>query len=661
MEANSTARVVIENVHPSVDCGRFPARRIAGDTVVVTADIFADGHDAVAARLLHRGPGDAEWTASPMEPAGNDAWTGRFRVEELGLHRFCVEGWVDRFASWRDGLEKKYAAGRDVAVDLLAGAEIVEREAERAGPEAAAQMMKLAGRLKDAARPDRAVSAALGDEAATLMRRYPGPEFATRPDRELEVRVDRPRARFSTWYERFPRSCSPDAERSGTFRDLEALLPEIARMGFDVIYLPPIHPIGRTSRKGRNNSPSASEGDPGSPWAVGSPEGGHKSIDPGLGTFEDLERLIESASRLGIETAVDIAFQCSPDHPYVREHPEWFKIRPDGSVQFAENPPKKYEDIFPLNFETDQWKSLWKELKSIVTFWLDKGIRIFRMDNPHTKPFPFWEWLLAEIKRECPEAIFLAEAFTRPKVMKRLAKAGFTQSYTYFTWRNSKPEITAYLEELTRTDVKEYFRPNFWPNTPDILPEFLQYGGREAFVIKLVLAATLSSNYGIYGPAFELVENRALPGREEYLDSEKYEIRHWNWNAQGNLKDFIARINAIRRHNPALQETNNLRFFDVDNEQMLFYGKMASDPSQTVLVVVNLDPASVQSGWLRIPMGELGIDPAQAYLGDDLLGGQKFIWHGEKIFIKLDPRVVPAHIFRLRTRFRRETDFDYFM
>ncbi len=609
------ARVVIENVCPSVEGGKFPAKRVAGDLVVVSADIFAEGHDVISVRLLFRAPGSPDWIPAPMEFVGNDSWRGEFSLSSPGTYRFAVEGWVDPVRTWQEGLKKKVDAGLDVSVDMLLGARIAEKAA--AGPQSPAR------------------------------------------SQELEILVERPKARFSSWYEAFPRSASPDPSRPGTLRDLEALAPEIARMGFDVLYLPPIHPIGKTGRKGKNNLVTASQEDPGSPWAIGSEQGGHKSIDPGLGTFEDFESLLQTCSARGIEIALDLAFQCSPDHPYVKEHPEWFKHRPDGTIQYAENPPKKYEDIVPFDFESAAWRSLWEELKSVVFFWMEKGVRIFRVDNPHTKPFAFWQWLLSEVRREYPEVLFLAEAFTRPKVMARLAKIGFSQSYTYFTWRNAKRELTEYIEELTGTELKEYFRPNFWPNTPDILPEFLQYGGRPAFVARLILAATLSSNYGIYGPAFELLENRALEGREEYLDSEKYEIRHWDRERPGNLKPLIARLNAIRKQNPAFQQTSNLRFREVDNDQLLFFSKSAG--ADVVFVVVNLDPVNTQSGWIRMPLRELGVTPGQPFLGHDLLSEEKYIWYGERNFVKLDPRIMPAHIFRLRTRVRRETDFDYFM
>ena len=472
--------------------------------------------------------------------------------------------------------------------------------------------------------------------------------------------VDREKARCGAWYEMFPRSCAAESGAHGTFKDGERLLSYVASMGFDILYLPPIHPIGYTHRKGKNNSVTATANDPGSPWAIGSDEGGHKSVHPRLGTLEDFKRFVRKAETLGLEVALDLAYQCSPDHPYVKEHPQWFRWRPDGTVQYAENPPKKYQDIYPLDFTSDQWRELWQELKSVVEFWHEQGIRIFRVDNPHTKPLPFWEWLIGEMKRDHPEMIFLAEAFTRPKVMYRLAKLGFSQSYSYFAWRNTKPEITQYFQELTQTEVREYFRPNLWPNTPDILTEYLQFGGRPAFMIRLVLAATLGASYGIYGPAFELFEARPRePGSEEYFDSEKYEIKHWDRESADSLKEFIARINGIRRENPALQSDWSLQFHEVDNEQIICYTKQTEDLGNVVAVVVNLDPHHVQSGWVKIPVEALRLDAS--YQAHDLLSGARFLWHGEKNYVALDPNMAPAHILRLRRRVRREQDFDYFM
>jgi starch synthase (maltosyl-transferring) len=659
MEDAGRKRVVIENLKPEIDCGRFPIKRVIGEKVSVAADIFSDGHDAVSARLRFRRRGE-EWKEVPMVLVENDRWRGEFVVEEMGRYDYTIEAWVDHFKTWQQNMKKRVDAGQDVGVGLRMGAEYVEERAGAAPKEDAERLVRLARVLKGADR-QAAIRAGLGGELTALTERNPDRRRASSYRRELQVVVDRKKALFSTWYELFPRSCGPQPGRHGTFRDCERFLREIADMGFDVLYFPPIHPIGRTNRKGKNNTLKVDPDDSGSPWAIGSEEGGHQSIHPQLGNWEDFERLLGKAGEVGIEAALDLAFQSSPDHPYVKAHPEWFRWRPDGSVQFAENPPKKYEDIIPFNFETDAWQELWEELRSIVLFWIEKGIRLFRVDNPHTKPFPFWEWLIEGIKKEYPDVIFLSEAFTRPKIMYRLAKVGFTQSYTYFTWRNTKRELIDYLTELTQTEVREFFRPSFWPNTPDILPEYLQYGGRPAFIIRLVLAATLASNYGIYGPAFELCVREALPGKEEYLNSEKYEIRHWDRETPGTLRDFIARVNRIRRENPALQTPWNLRFFEIANEYLLCYGKWTEDLSNLVVVAVNLDPFHIQRGWVRVPLKDLGVDPDQPYLVHDLLSDDKHIWQGESNFLELNPHVLPANIFRVRKRLRKEIDFDYFM
>jgi starch synthase (maltosyl-transferring) len=493
------------------------------------------------------------------------------------------------------------------------------------------------------------------------MSRFPDRSNAATYDRLLSVIVERERAHYGAWYEMFPRSCADEPGRHGTFKDCEKRLPYIARMGFDVLYLPPIHPIGLTHRKGRNNSPKCTPGDTGSPWGIGSKDGGHKAVHPELGTLEDFDHLVAAARESGIEIALDIAFQCSPDHPYVVEHPVWFRWRPDGTVQYAENPPKKYQDIYPLNFESEAWRELWEEMKSVLLFWIEQGVKIFRVDNPHTKPFRFWEWLIAEIRHTHPDVVFLAEAFTRPKVMQYLAKSGFSQSYTYFTWRNTKEELTEYFTELTRTEVHEYMRPNLFANTPDILHEYLQSGGRPAFQVRLVLAATLGASYGIYGPPFELCETRAVPGTEEYVDSEKYEIRHWDLDRPGSLCEFIGRINAIRRDNPALHKNDPLLFLPVDNDQLIAYARFTPDLDNVVLVVVNLDPHRAQSGWVQVAIDRLGLDPKQPYQVHDLLDDARYLWSGPRNYVALDPNVLPAHILRVRRRIKTECDFDYFM
>jgi starch synthase (maltosyl-transferring) len=502
---------------------------------------------------------------------------------------------------------------------------------------------------------------ALGPEVSELVGKYAERRFATTYPKELALAVDRERARYGAWYEMFPRSCSSEPGRHGTLEDCASRLAYVSAMGFDVVYLPPIHPIGDTNRKGKNNSPNAERDDPGSPWAIGGPAGGHKAIHPQLGDLNDFQRLVAKAQEYNLEVALDLAFNCTPDHPYVEQHPGWFRHRPDGSVQYAENPPKKYEDIYPFDFETEEWHDLWEELKSIVLFWIGQGVRIFRVDNPHTKPFRFWEWLLKDIKREHPDVIFLSEAFTRPKVMYHLAKLGFTQSYTYFAWRNTKWELTQYFTEITQTGLRDFFRPSLWPNTPDILTEYLQFGGRAGFMTRLVLAATLGASYGIYGPAFDLMENRPKePGSEEYLGSEKYEIRDWDIDSRHSLKDFIGRMNFIRRDNPALQSDWSLSFHNVDNEELICYSKHSEDLSNIILVVVNLDPHHTQSGWVDLSLETLGFDYDQAYQVHDLLSGSRYPWRGPRNYVELDPRLVPAHVFRMRRRVRTERDFDYF-
>lgn len=641
-------RVVIEKFSPEIDCGRFAIKRVVGETVVVEADVFADGHDQVGCEVLY-GLEGTELQSAPMKLLDNDRWRGEFPVTEVGRYQYTVRAWIDRFRTWRDGIVKKISAEQDVGVDLLIGAELIELAAARAQDDEAEPLRNWAWRLRQDQSQDFAKSIALETGLLEVIARYPDRTFASRYDKQVTVVVDRERARFSTWYEVFPRSCSPEPGRHGTFRDCEARLPYIASLGFDVVYLPPIHPIGESFRKGKNNSVNAQSNDVGSPWAIGSDAGGHKSIHPKLGTLEDFRHFVGSAKKFGLETALDIAFQCTPDHPYVREHREWFRTRPDGTVQYAENPPKKYQDIYPLDFETSDWKALWQELKSVFEFWIKQGVHIFRVDNPHTKPFAFWEWVISEIKHEHPDVLFLAEAFTRPHVMYRLAKLGFSQSYTYFTWRNTKQELTDYFRELTQTEVKEYFRPNLWPNTPDILHEFLQVGGRPAFMVRLILAATLGANYGIYGPAFELCENTPHhPGSEEYLNSEKYELKSRDLNSPSSLKDLITRVNRIRRENPALQSNRNLRFHDTDNPFLICYSKATDDLSNVLLVVVNLDCFHVQSGWVQLDLNALGLDPNRLFDVHDLFGGGQYSWQGSRNYVELTPEALPAHILHVR-------------
>jgi starch synthase (maltosyl-transferring) len=655
-------RVVIEGVRPEIDGGRFPIKRTIGEDVVVEADVFADGHDVITVLLQYRHEAAVEWTELPMTFLNNDRWRGSFPVTGLGRWCYTITGWVDHFATWRRGLLKKLEAKQNVQVDLLIGAKFVEDASRRATTEERHTLARWGKTLASGDTPEaERIRLALNAELETALARYPDRRGASTYDRQLTVEVDREKARFSAWYEMFPRSWSQQAGKHGTFKDCEARLPYIASMGFDVLYLPPIHPIGHTHRKGKNNASAGGPLDPGSPWAIGALEGGHKAIHPDLGTLGDFRRLMERAGTHGIEIALDIAFQCSPDHPYVKEHREWFRIRPDGTVQYAENPPKQYQDIFPLEFETDRWRELWDELKSVIVYWIEQGVRIFRVDNPHTKPFPFWEWLIREIRTTHPDVIFLAEAFARPKVMLRLAKLGFTQSYNYFPWRNTKSEIIHYFTELTQTEVREFFRPNLWPNTPDILTEQLQHGGRPAFMSRFVLAATLGASYGIYGPAFELGEHVPRePGSEEYLHSEKYEIKHWDLDREDSLSEFIGHVNRIRRENPALQSDWSLHFHDVGNDQLLCYSKRTSDGSNIVLVVVNLSPHHVHSGWLELDLDSLGVEEQRPFQVQDLLTNAHYLWHGRRNYIEINPHSAPAHIFSIHRRVHTERDFDYY-
>jgi Glycosidases len=656
------SRVVITGVKPEIDAGRFPIKRTVGDKVIVEANVFADGHDAISCVLQYRKEGARSWREVPLQALNNDRWRGAFEVLEVGWYCYTLKAWIDHFKSWRERLMKRVQAD-DIALALVIGAGLIEQTAVRASGTHAQRLKSFAEALRGDGAPQQVRRQfAFDAELSELMACYGERRFTTTYDRELKVVVDVERARFSAWYEMFPRSCAQQAGRHGDFKDCEARLPYIAEMGFDVIYLPPIHPIGQTKRKGRNNALTAEASDPGSPWAIGAAEGAHKAVHPKLGTLEDFRRFVCKAREYGMEVALDIALQCSPDHLYVLKAPSWFRWRADNTVQYAENPPKKYEDIYPFNFETDDWQALYEEIKSIFLHWIEQGVSIFRVDNPHTKPFALWEWLISEIKREHPDVIFLSEAFTRPKVMQHLAKGGFTQSYTYFAWRNTKWEITQYFTELTQLESREYFRPNLWPNTPDILTEYLQFGGRPAFMVRLVLAATLGANYGIYGPAFELFENTPREaGSEEYLNSEKYEIRHWDIGRPESLKDFIARVNRIRRDNAALQWDWNLGFYPVDNDELICYSKSTEDHTDVILVIVNLDPHHTQGGWVELPLDALGVDPHRPFQVHDLLSDARYLWHGPRNYVELNPQLIPAHIFRLRRRTRTERDFDYYM
>jgi starch synthase (maltosyl-transferring) len=644
-------RAAIDGVWPEIDCGRFPIKRVIGERLDIQANIYADGHDELNAVVLYRPEKESSWREAEMKLVENDRWQGAFKVEQLGRYVYTLVAWVDKFGSWRRGLLLRVQAGQDVSLDLLVGADLVASAANTATGSESKQLADFAAKLRELSteNPEIAVHLAEDPALASLMTRNRDRRLDTQYEKELTVVVDREKAVFSTWYEMFPRSCTSDPQRQGTLRDSIQRLDYVAHMGFDVLYLPPIHPIGLTERKGKNNSIFPALDDPGSPWAIGSKDGGHKAIDPNLGALRDLKELQREAAKRGIELALDVAYQCSPDHPYVQDHREWFRERPDGTIQYAENPPKRYQDIYPFDFESDHAAELWEELKGIVIYWIEQGIRIFRVDNPHTKPFAFWEWLINDIKSEYPDVIFLSEAFTRPSVMYRLAKLGFTESYTYFTWKNTKAEIIQYLTEINRPFIREFFRPNLWPNTPDILNAYLQYGGRPAFAARLILAGTLAASYGIYGPAFELQEHKPIrEGSEEYLDSEKYQIRVWNIDDPNSLKDLITHVNAIRRSSPALQGNGGLHFHVIENDQLIAYSRVSEDRSDLILVIVNLDPRNIQSGWIEVALDQFRLGSDESYQVHDLLTDASYVWHGSRNFIQLNPSVLPAHIFRVR-------------
>ena len=646
-------RAIIEAVSPAVDGGRFPVKRIIGDVVIVEADAFADGHDIVSVRLRHRAPGAADWTEIPMDELGNDQWRAAFGADVLGRHEYTVAAWTDAWATWRRDLRTRLDAGQDVSVDLLIGAALIDGATSRAralGAVDDGRSLEFWATELRARRPagdpaGRALDATLD----ALMRTYVDRAHETVHEPTLEVIVEPALARFSTWYELFPRSASPDLKAHGTFRDVVARLPYIIDLGFDVLYLPPIHPIGLTFRKGPNNVTEASAEHLGVPWAIGSAEGGHESIHPALGTLDDFRALVRTAEARGVALALDIAFQASPDHPWVREHPSWFRQRPDGTVQYAENPPKKYQDIYPFDFESDDWANLWAALEGVFRYWIAQGVHVFRVDNPHTKAFPFWEWAIARIKADHPEVLFLAEAFTRPRVMYRLAKVGFTQSYTYFTWRTKKDELSAYFTELSRPPVSDFFGPNFWPNTPDILHGTLQEGGRSMFQARYILAATSSSNIGIYGPAFELGENTPRePGSEEYLNSEKYEQRTWDLDSPTTIAPLIRRMNRVRREHPALQANTGLVIHEVDDDQLIAYSKQTPDGSDRVLAIVSLAPNEVRRGKLQLDLAGLGLDPARSVVVEDLIDGGIETWKAGQAEIELDPAILPARVLHVR-------------
>jgi starch synthase (maltosyl-transferring) len=642
IDRNGQARVILENVQPQVDGGLYPAKRTVGERVDVTADIFGDGHDHIRAEVLYKKATEKDWHSVEMKHVGNDSWKASFSVSEKVPYVFSIQAWIDHLETWYDGFVKKAHAKVDVKLELLEGAALLKKITNGKNSE----LLKFAERFENKNSYAENIKLVLSDEFEEVVHQHPLREFETRFSKELPIKVEFPKALFSTWYELFPRSASLE-DRHGTFHDVIKLLPRISSMGFDVLYLPPIHPIGKLNRKGKNNNVRAQAGEPGSPWAIGSDEGGHKAVHPELGSLADYKKLISEAKKQNIDIALDLAYQCAPDHPYVKEHPEWFKQRPDGSVQYAENPPKKYQDIYPFNFECDDWKELWNELLSVILYWVEQGVTIFRVDNPHTKPIPFWEWAIAETHKLHPDIIFLSEAFTRPKIMSSLAKSGFTQSYTYFTWRVSKEELTNYMNELVNGPSRNYFRPNFWPNTPDILPYHLQHQGENIFILRLALAATLSSNYGIYGPAYEFYHNTPIEGKEEYHDSEKFEIKKYDWKRTNRMTDIISIINKARKEHKALQSTWNIHFCEIGDSNLIAYIKVTDDLSDIVLVVVNLDPGNKHSGYVQLPKALLKLGDKINVKLHDIMTGENYTWTQEWNYVELNPYKIPFHLFTL--------------
>jgi len=640
IKVKGKSRVVIENVQPQVDQGLYPAKRTVGERVDVTADIFGDGHDHLRAQLLYRRQEDHHWQHVEMRHTYNDTWLASFYVPDKTVYLFTIQAWVDHFDTWYDGFKKKAHANVDVHVEIKEGVLLLKGLSKEKNERLSLAVSELEREYSTA------IAYVLSKGFEKLVHDFPHIEHETQYEKILEVVVEHAKANFSSWYELFPRSASLEGKH-GTFKDVIRLLPRVASMGFDVLYLPPIHPIGKVNRKGKNNNVKAEPGEPGSPWAIGSDEGGHKSIHPDLGTLDDYKKLISEAKKYGIDIALDIAFQCAPDHPYVKEHPEWFKQRPDGSVQYAENPPKKYQDIYPFNFESDQWMDLWVELKSVITFWIDQGVKIFRVDNPHTKPIPFWQWVISEVNSEYSDVIFLAEAFTRPKVMASLAKVGFTQSYTYFTWRIHKQEIMDYMNELVYSQSRNYFRPNFWPNTPDILPFFMQHQGENIFILRFALAATLASNYGMYGPVYEFYDNVPMEGKEEYYNSEKYEVKRHDWKKTNRMTDIITLINKTRKENPALHSTWNMQFCHIEDQNMLAFLKATDDLSNIILVVANLDPHAKHSGFVQLPKERLKLGDRINVKVRDLLTDEHYTWTQEWNYVELDPFKLPFHLFKV--------------
>jgi starch synthase (maltosyl-transferring) len=640
-------RVIIEHLTPEIDGGEFYAKAIVDQNIKVTCDLFADGHDVVAGHILYKHESEKDWSSATLYAQGNDAWIGSFPVSKVGMYTFTVQGWVDYALTWQHGFLKKVEAGVSVKTEVLEGIPFLEH-LHKVVESAAKPMIKSWLEIfKDVTKYPQAIEIGISKELESFFKNYPAKTFASFYRQELKIWVDRKKALFSSWYEFFPRSASQEPGKHGTFKDCERLLPRVAELGFDTLYFPPVHPIGEKNRKGKNNSTTAQPGEPGSPWAIGSHLGGHKDLHPELGDLKDFKSLINEAKKFGIEIAMDFALQAAPDHPWVTSHPEWFKQRPDGTIQYAENPPKKYQDIYPIYFESENRTALWDELLSCALYWEEQGIEIFRVDNPHTKPFNFWQWLIAEVKRVNPNVLFLSEAFTRPRIMHRLAKIGFTQSYSYFTWRNNKAELMEYLNEICSYPDRYYFRPNFWPNTPDINPWNLQVFDEPLYILRYFLASTMSSNYGMYGPVYEFYKYESVPGKEEYLNSEKYEAKHWDWNHTTKLTEVIKIVNRARKENEALQDTYNLQFCNIQNDQIIAYLKQNVAGDNKILCVVNMDSKNTQAGMVQLPLHKIGKAHDEAFVVKDLVTGISYKWQGEWNFVQLNPHALPFHLFKI--------------
>ncbi|MGY6561854.1 MAG: alpha-1,4-glucan--maltose-1-phosphate maltosyltransferase [Luteibaculaceae bacterium] len=640
-------RVIIERVTPQIDNGEFYIKALVNENIRVEADIFADGHDVVSAHILFKHEKDKKWQENKLVPLGNDHWAGSFTVEKVGLHHYTIEAWVDYAKTWQYGLRKKVEAGQAVKTEILEGIPFLEEAMKLASTNDKKQIKAWLTIFKNESFYEEAIKVGISKGLDDIFTQYPAKTFASRYTQELQVFVDRKKAGFSSWYEFFPRSASRIPGQHGTFKDCEKLLPRVAALGFDTLYFPPVHPIGEKNRKGKNNATDSQPGEPGSPWAIGSHLGGHKDLHPELGTLADFKHLIAEAKKHGIEIAMDFALQAAPDHPWVKEHPNWFKQRPDGTIQYAENPPKKYQDIYPIYFESEDRTKLWDELLSCALYWVQQGIEIFRVDNPHTKPFHFWQWLIAEVKKVNPNVLFLSEAFTRPRIMHRLAKIGFTQSYSYFTWRNNKQELTEYLTEICSYPDRQYFRPNFWPNTPDINPWNLQQPDEPLYILRYFLAATMSSNYGMYGPVYEFMQHQAYPGKEEYLNSEKYEIKHWDWNHITKITEVIKLVNKARKENEALQNTYNASFCTVHNENIIAYLKAEPNASNYILCVANMNSKLTEAGMIQVPLHKIGLSNDAEYTVLDLVTGASYRWKGEWNFVQLNPNAIPFHLFKI--------------